>query len=108
MLAHYAEIGLRRLYKDGYRYHKAGVMLLELHTPDVSQRDLFANMTQDADTARSQKLMETLDTINHRMGRGTVFLAGQGTPQHKRPWHLRRELKSPRYTTSWKELAEVS
>lgn len=108
MLAEYAEAGLNRLYKQGYRYQKAGVMLLELVPPGVSQPDLFADVPQVTDTLRSRCLMDTLDRINRRMGRGTVFLAGQGVKQKRRPWLLRREMQSPRYTTHWNELAKVT
>lgn len=108
MLARYAEIGLARLYWPGFKYQKAGVMLLELSDPGVAQGDLFADEPQIEDDSSSHRLMAVLDRINRRMGRGTVFLAGQGVKQKRRAWHLRREMRSPRYTTDWGELAHVS
>lgn len=107
LLARYAEAGLKRLYRRGFKYQKAGVMLLELRPPGVAQGDLFVEASPSEDDSRSLGLMEALDRVNRRMGRGTVFLAGQGVKQKRRVWHLRREMRSPRYTTSWKELVRV-
>ncbi len=107
-LASQAEAGLRRLYRNGFCYKKAGVMLLELGSPNVLQNELFATPETDGETFRTRRLMEVLDNINRRLGRGTMFLAGQGGHQSPRPWRLRREMRSPRYTTAWKELRQVN
>ena len=106
-LAALAEAGLRRLYRSGFRYKKAGVMLLELGPPDAAQGELFTASARAADTPRSRRLMATLDAVNRRLGRGALFLAGQGVRQTPRPWRLRRALRSPRYTTAWDELPKV-
>ena len=49
--------------------------------------------------------MRTLDRLNLRFGRDTVTFAAVGRRQ--RPWKLRREFLSPRYTTAWDELLRV-
>jgi DNA polymerase V len=107
VLVNYAHAGLRRLYKQGYRYKKAGVMLVDLRAPGLVQGDLFATQTLPNDSDRSEQLMDVLDRINRRMGRGTLFLASQGVKQKRKAWLLHREMQSPRYTTNWKELARV-
>jgi DNA polymerase V len=91
---------LNLIYKKGYRYHKCGIMLLDLVPEDYSQDHLFVKQ----DSSRADQLMEVLDRINHSMGPGTVFHAAQGI---KRDWRMRCDNRSPRYTTKWEELASV-
>lgn len=90
--------GLRRIYKPGYRYQKAGVMLSELVPLDQCQGDLFAQTPQ---TTRSARLMAAMDSINRSMGRQTVKLAAEGFRQ---PWKMKQGNRSPGYTTRWEEL----
>ncbi len=93
--------GLKRIYKPGYRYQKAGVMLSELVPLDQCQGDLFA---QTPMTAKSAKLMAAMDSINHSMGRQTVKLAAEGFRQ---PWKMKQGNRSPGYTTRWGELPVI-
>jgi DNA polymerase V len=97
-IAKAASICLRKIYRQGYRYHKAGIMLLDLLPESHEQQHLF----YDVDYKKSDKLMITLDLLNERMGKNTVFLAAQGI---KRGWQMRCDNRSPRYTTNWNELA---
>lgn len=92
-----AVAGLNDLYRPGYLYQKAGVMLCDLSPAGVDQTDLFAQ----GDDERSQRLMATMDGLNRRMGRGAVFFAGQGI---QRRWMVRSNLKSGAYTTKWAQL----
>ncbi|AVO55753.1 translesion error-prone DNA polymerase V subunit UmuC [Ectopseudomonas mendocina] len=92
--------GLESIYRDGYRYQKAGVMLMNLASPGQVQADLFA----PAPRPRSAELMATLDKINHTMGRGTVRLARVPALGG---WSMKQELRSPRYTSRWGDLPEV-
>ncbi|MBP1152628.1 DUF4113 domain-containing protein [Methylocaldum sp. RMAD-M] len=94
--------GLERLFRDGYAYQKAGVMLLDLVPAGVAQTDLFPS--EASDPVRSSRLMQALDQINRRHGRQTVRFAGEGLSER---WHLRTRLKSPNYTTRWTELPTV-
>ena len=48
--------------------------------------------------------MQIMDRINQKMGKGTLTIAASGT--NKR-WAMRRESKSPNYTTEWSELPEA-
>lgn len=90
--------GLRRIYKPGYRYQKAGVMLSELVPAEGCQGDLFSATRPDS---KSVKLMEALDRINRSMGRQTVKLGSEGFRQ---PWKMKQGNKSPCYTTRWGEM----
>jgi len=94
---------LRRIYRSGFGYHKAGISLLNLSSKEQNQFSLFA--PHDKSDARSESLMRTLDAINARHGRGTLRLAAEGTDKL---WQMRRENLSPRYTTDWQGLPIVA
>lgn len=99
-LIHYAVLGMKKIYRDGYRYKKAGIMLGEIIPADQVQATLF-----DApNVSRQNKLMSALDEMNDRMGVGTLKFASEGI---SRPWRMKSEMRSPRYTTRWDQLAEV-
>ena len=119
LLASRTLLGLKQIYKPGYRYQKAGVMLMELSDLKTLQADLFGpsplfdlpsfgfsppSMLEPAteqSRLKSQRLMDTLDQINTKMGRGTLRLAAEGFQQ---AWKVRTDYPSPRYTTRWEEL----
>lgn len=90
--------GVKRIYKKGYRYKKAGIILYELHNSS-SMRGLL-----DYDKPRSDSLMKSLDEINHRYGSSTLRLAAEGV---RKGWQMRREKVSPCYTTSFDQLMIV-
>jgi DNA polymerase V len=92
---------LRQIYRGGYVYQKAGVMLTEIIAVTARPRTLFDDV---AAQQKSAVLMETLDRINRRMGSGTMQLLGEGT---RKSWSMRRGNASQRYTTEWDELAVV-
>ena len=69
---------LDSIYRVGYQYKQAGVILAQLQNADGVQLDLF-NTEQVQDTVRKQKLMKTIDDINSRYGRNQVHFAIQGT-----------------------------
>ncbi len=91
---------LRRIYRSGYRYKKAGVMLDDLQPLRLAPEGLF----DCRDRMRSRRLMLTLDRVNREFGRSTLRLAAEGVSQ---PWQMRRSRRSPRYTTRWSELVEA-
>ncbi|EPG0798768.1 translesion error-prone DNA polymerase V subunit UmuC [Vibrio cholerae] len=91
---------LKRIWKDGFRYAKAGVMLSDFYEPGMFQPGLFDDVST---RSNSQQLMSVLDTIN-QSGAGKVFFAGQGT---KKDWSMKREHLSPAYTTRWDQLPRV-
>ena len=92
---------LRRIYRPGYAYQKAGVMLSELRPRTMRQGSLFAGIENDV---RAQRLMATMDALNGRYGRGTLRVAAEGTGP---AWRMKRERLSPGYTTDWKGLPVV-
>ena len=90
------------LFKPGYKLKKAGVILLGL-TP-VGQKQLSLFEKSEEDKARSQELMQLMDTINNRYGRETIQLAASGI---RKKWQMKADYKSPKYTTNWDELPKV-
>ena len=92
---------LDHLWRDGYQYAKAGVVLSDFYDIGTYQAGLFDEPTGHAN---SRQLMQVVDTINHS-GRGKVFFARQGI---KKSWAMKREYLSPAYTTRWNGLIKVN
>ena len=93
---------LDAIWKDGHRYQKAGVMLGDFFSQGVAQLNLFDD---NAPRRGSEKLMEVLDHLNAKEGRGALYFAGQGIQQK---WQMKREMLSPRYTTRFSDLLRVN
>lgn len=99
-----AQNALQRIYREGFLFHKIGVMMLDLTDKDNEQFDLFNAPQSSEEKQRAERLMTTIDRINAKMGKGTLHLGGI------RPfaaWQLKREFLSQRYTTRWDELPTV-
>jgi DNA polymerase V len=96
-----ALFGLKRIYRPGFSYKKAGVMLMQLSQGENYQGSLFDD---GATRLRSTKLMQAMDSVNKIWGRGTLRTGSMGTT---RRWAMRSENRSPRYTTNWDELPYV-
>ena len=94
----YALAGIERLYEDGYRYKKAGVLFTGL----VPAHQIQMNLFDARDRERAQIMMAALDRINQQMGTGAMQYAAAGL---KPRWIMKRSRMSPRYTTKWDELA---
>ncbi|RUR34055.1 Y-family DNA polymerase [Vreelandella andesensis] len=96
--------GLRRLWRKGYAYHKAGLMLVDLSPKANRQLTLTETPQTDEEAKRSERLMATMDKLNRELGKGAVQL---GLPRKGNAWALRSERRTPRYTTQWNELLKV-
>lgn len=97
-LVHASLQGLKAIYRSGYGYKKSGVLLMGLQPKETVQQTLFDD---PVDQARSDAMMKVMDSINRKMGQGSVTVASSGVKQR---WAMRREKKSPSYTTEWGEL----
>ncbi|MGP8939008.1 translesion error-prone DNA polymerase V subunit UmuC [Enterobacter soli] len=91
---------LERIWLDGYRYMKAGVMLADFFSSGVAQLNLFDD---NRPRANSMALMEAIDRFNHS-GKGKIWFAGQGI---EKAWSMKREMLSPSYTTKYADLPVV-
>jgi DNA polymerase V len=99
-LIRYALRGVEQIFRVGYRYQKAGVILTAL----VPTHQIQAHLFDRHDRERSTKLMAAIDTINTAWGAGTVRYAAVGLQPG---WLMRCARRSRRYTTRWRELAVV-
>jgi DNA polymerase V len=97
-------MGLRAIYRPGYKLAKAGVMLLELQ--DSSYEQIELDLEQDNSVDRS-KLMTALDVVNQRFGKGTLHMASAGMAGDKRLWSMKQERRTPGYTTKFADILVV-
>lgn len=89
------------LWREGYRYAKAGVLLLDLYRPEeLPVADMFASR----DPEKSKALMAALDAVNARFGRDTLR---PGAIREAPGWGMRRANLSPCYTTRVDDLLRV-
>ncbi|MGY6649491.1 Y-family DNA polymerase [Wenyingzhuangia sp. IMCC45574] len=98
-ISQYAQKALKAIYKKGYAYKKAGVIVMGIKPNNKTQLNLFVN-----ENPKHKKLMKVIDEINGNLGVHKLKVGGQGLG---RTWRMRQEHLSPRYTTHWDELLEV-
>ncbi len=110
-----AAVAVRRQFRAGFRYAKAGAVLSDLQPAgrEQGELDLFAALEQEAaapaESARA-KLMSAMDALNNRFGRDSVRLgttAAASNGAELRVWATKQERRSPRYTTRWDEMPVV-
>lgn len=70
----------------------------------IPQEHVQATLFDRADNPKQKKLMETLDKINDQMGGNALTYASQGIT---RPWKMKCEKRTPKYTTKWNQLIQV-
>ena len=95
---------LGSIWREGLAYRKAGVLLSGLRPETPRQAHLFDPGTRPEQAA----LMETIDQINRRMGRGTLRWASAMVSDPASGWTMRQQQRSDRYTTRWDELRTVT
>jgi DNA polymerase V len=103
ILVNAALSGLERIFRPGFNYAKAGVMLLELRPDSQQQVELALEDDEGQDLERG-RLMTSLDELNGRFGRGTVLLGSAGLSGEKRAWSMKQERRTPAYTTCWEDI----
>lgn len=103
---------LDRAFVQGYHYKRAGVMLMEIEPNGCIETSLL-----DYDAERYRKLRQidkAVDRLNRQNGRETVVLGaqqytapdGKGKAKHFAD-AIRRDFKSPNYTTRWEDIINV-
>lgn len=100
LLTRAAADAVERVYQAGYRYSKAEVLLLDLRQPGEFSEDMFAPKQSVA----SDRLMQVMDDINGRWGRGTMRSASVPVAPD---WGMRREMMSQSFTTRIDQLWKV-
>lgn len=99
-IVHYALIALRNIYRKGYFFKKAGVIIIDIVPDNAIQQNMFDNV----DRERQNKLMEVVDRLNSGFSRNNLSLAVQGG---QRRWKLKQELLSPCYTTRLSDIINI-
>lgn len=99
-LAEYAVKGLKKIFKEGYQYKKAGVIALDFTPQSEQQLSFFGNTNP-----KHKAVMEVLDKINRGIGQQKIKLASQDMD---RQWKMKQERLSPRYTTRLSEIITIN
>lgn len=89
---------LKRIYRAGFAYAKAGVMLCDLQPRTAVQGHLFLQTTNPIKRAA---LNQVMDEINRQWGRGSIRVASAG---FKQGWKMRQNHVSPYWTTRWEDI----
>ncbi len=97
-LVKFATEALLQIYKEGYEYKRAGVVMLDIQADKGLQMQLFDNRNP-----KHIPLMKTIDQINRKMGEQKLRLGIQDSER----WKMKQERRSPRYTTEWEEIMVV-
>lgn len=94
---------VRLLYRPGIKYKKSGVVLSGLTPANAFQQSLL-DMHANETLLEKKRLNRALDRLNQKYGREFLRFGAMGL---QRKWYMRRQLRSPRYTTNIHELLEV-
>jgi len=100
-LLHYVLEGLRIIYQSGYKYKKAGVMLMDISSENSVQGNLFDKV----DRQKHKNLMEVLDKVNGIYGRNALKFA---TMSDSKAWNIKQERLSPSYTTRMSDFPKTT
>ncbi len=92
--------GLRHLYRPGFKFKKAGVLLLDLQPLRGAQGHLFGRTNP-----RLSALQQAVDRLNQKHGRETVTCSPR---RAQADWMMKRDRCSPAYTTRWTELPKIN
>lgn len=98
-IAKYAKKGLDIIFKPGFHYKKAGVIVSGIAPENEKQFNLFKE-----EPFKHREIMHTIDKLNSKYGTQKLKLASQALDK---TWKMRQEHLSANYTTQWKEILEV-
>lgn len=98
-LAKFAVQGLKKIFKEGFSYKKAGVIVMDFLPENEIQPSLFENSNP-----KHKLLMKTVDKLNTSIGQQKLKLASQ---DKDRVWKMKQEKLSPHYTTKLSEIITV-
>jgi DNA polymerase V len=95
-IAKFACKGFQKIFRLGYQYKKAGVIIMDFKPETEIQLNLFENSNP-----KHRKLMHVIDQLNNSFGQQKIKLASQ---DQKRVWKMKQERLSPRYTTQLSDI----
>jgi len=98
-LTKYASGLLRQIYRKGYAYKRAGVILSDISSKTGTQRDMFDATDRD----KHDRLMKTVDGLNAAYGKTKIVTAAEGFERFK----MNRQYLSGKPTTDWSQIIQV-
>ena len=99
IISKYAVEGLRRIFRKGINYKKAGTIVMGLDSSESYQLNLFEN-----ENPKHKYLMKTIDFIQKKEGQSKIKLASQDL---KKRWKMKQEKLSPSYTCKLDQVIRV-
>ena len=102
-LLNYASEGVEAIFRPGFSYKKAGILLGGLVPATCYQQDLFVKQELKEEVKR-KAAMDLLDTANHKFGYKVLQFASEGIDQG---WQMKREMRTPCFTTRWSDLLTI-
>ena len=99
VISKHAIEGLKKIFKKGIHYKKAGTVVMGLDSSNNHQLNLFEN-----EDPRHKYLMKTIDFIQKKEGQNKIKLASQDL---RRRWKMKQEKLSPNYTCRLSEIIKV-
>jgi DNA polymerase V len=98
-ICNYAIKGIKQLYKKGYNYKKAGIIVMGLKPETQHQFSIFND-----ENPKHKSLMKVIDILNLKYNTSKVKIANQDVTK---TWKMKQEHLSPRYTTAIDEIIEI-
>jgi DNA polymerase V len=95
---------LKEIYKEGYKYQKAGVFLTEIVPEEDIQKTLFNVDYFQYKSPKKDLLIKKIDQINSHFGNNSIIFASNGI---KKEWKMKTEKRSPRFTTKLEEMLQI-
>lgn len=99
-LTQFSLLALKHIFKEGYQYKKAGVILMDFTPENEFQTQLF-----DKRNEKHIPLMKVIDRMNAQFGQQKIRLASQDP---KRIWKMKQNKLSPKYTTDLKDIITIN
>lgn len=99
-LNHYAQVGLKAIFREGYHYKKAGVIVMGLTPNNETQLSLF-----NTSNPKHQPLMSVIDKMNKSYGTNKIKFANQSLG---RQWKMKQEKLSKSFTTRIDEIITIN
>ena len=99
IISKYAIEGLKRIFKEGVDYKKAGTIVMGFDSSQNHQLNLFKN-----ENPRHKYLMKAIDYIQKKEGQSKIKLASQDL---RKRWKMKQKKLSPNYTCKVNEIIKV-
>lgn len=94
-----AQKAFKRIYREGYQYKKAGVIVTNITPANSFQLNIF-----NGENPKHANLMQAIDKVNSSAGRKLIRFGGQSLG---RVWKMKQERLSPSYTTKFSDIIRV-